>query len=283
MLTLEQENRYFEAIGSANGLNSVQENPCKLLDFNLLKLSAGQEWSSNSAGNEVLAVILGGKCSISVGSASYENIGKRPNVFGGKPYSVYVPPASDFRVVAGAGAVEVALCYAKAKEVAPANVAPFLIKPEQVDSGVWGAANFSRNFHGILVDNVEQPVHRLIVGETFTPSGNWSTYPPHKHEEEKPGQEVFMEEFYYFRSSAPEGFGLLKHYTDDGEIDNVYTVRDNSLLKVERGYHTYVQAPGYSGYYLWFLAGDHRTQNPATDSRYAWVQKTVPLLKQYGL
>jgi 5-deoxy-glucuronate isomerase len=272
--------QYFEAIGNANGLNGVKDNPCKLLDFGLLKLAAGESWHADSNGEEVMAVILGGQCTIEAGTQTFENIGKRPNVFAGKPYAVYVPPATRYSVTAGKGKVEVALCKAKAKDGQSAP-APFLIKPEGVESGIWGAANFSRTFHNVLVET-EQPVHRLIVGETFTPSGNWSTYPPHKHEQEVAGQEVFMEEFYYFKSSAPEGFGLLKHYTEDGSIDNVYTVRDNTLLKVNKGYHTYVEAPGYTGYYLWFLAGDHRTQNPAIDTRLAWVQKTVPMLKQLG-
>jgi 5-deoxy-glucuronate isomerase len=275
------DSKYFEILGCESGLNQVKENPCNLLDFHFLKLANAEEFTGNSANFEIMAVVLGGKCSIAAGEKVFENIGKRSNVFGGKPYAVYIPANTVFRVLAPkVGTVEVALCYAKIKADAP-HPTPFLVTPEQVESGVWGAANFSRTFHSILVDTA-QPVHRLIVGETFTPSGHWSTYPPHKHEQEIPGKEVFMEEFYYFRISTPEGWGLLKHYSEDGEIDHVYTVRDNSLLKASRGYHTYVSAPGYTGYYLWFLAGEHRNQNPAVDPNLAWVNKTVPMLKQLG-
>jgi 5-deoxy-glucuronate isomerase len=278
---MSEDNLYFEKLGREKGLNPVRENPCKLLDFGFLHLANGEEFNDQSGDSEIMVVVLGGKCSVAVGETIFENIGKRPNVFGGKPYAVYVPSNTPFRIVAPKNAVvEVALCYAKAQAGMPAP-APFLVKPEQVESGVWGAANFSRTFHSILVDT-DQPVHRLIVGETFTPSGHWSTYPPHKHEEEIAGKEVFMEEFYYFRISAPEGWGLLKHYSEDGSIDNVYTVRDNNLFKASKGYHTYVSAPGYTGYYLWFLAGNHRNQNPAVDPNLAWVNKTVPMLKQLG-
>ncbi|HEX2912137.1 MAG TPA: 5-deoxy-glucuronate isomerase, partial [Chloroflexia bacterium] len=220
---MTSQTEYFETIGQESGLNGVKDNPCKLLDFGLLELEARQAYSGNSAEYEIVAVILGGKCTIRAGVSNYENIGQRPDVFSGKPYAVYIPPATAFEVSAtGAGKTEVALCKARAKagEAAPQ---PFLVKPEQVESGTWGAANFSRTFHSVLVET-DQPVHRLIVGETFTPSGHWSTYPPHKHEQEVPGKEVFMEEFYFFKSSAPEGWGLLKHYTDDGSINNVYTV-----------------------------------------------------------
>lgn len=269
--------RYFEPLGRENGINTITENPCTLLDFALLKLNAGQEWNGNTEGRECVAVILGGKASFVVGGQSYERIGKRPNVFGGKPYAVYIPPRTPISIC-GHGTVEIALCYASEKGNT-SSPAPFLITPNEVDNGLWGAANFSRNFHGILVET-DQPVHRLIVGETYTPSGNWSTYPPHKHEQEIPGTEVFMEEFYYFRVNTPDGFGLLKHYTDDKSIDSVYTVRDNTILKLDKGYHTYVSAPGYTGYYLWFLAGDHRVQNPQVDPTLAWVGKAAPMLNQ---
>lgn len=78
------------------------------------------------------------------------------------------------------------------------------------------------------------------------------------------------------------GGGLLKHYTDDKMLDTIYTVRDNTIAKLDRGYHTYVSAPGYTGYYLWFLAGDHRNQNPMVDPDLAWLGKTVPMLRQLG-
>jgi 5-deoxy-glucuronate isomerase len=276
------ESTYFETIGRENGLNEVKANSCKLLDFDLLLLNANQEYSSNSGEDEIMAVILGGKCTIAAGENIFENIGQRPDVFSGKPYAVYIPPATAFSVSGPEeGNVEVALCHARAKTGQPTAQA-FLIKPEQIETGTWGAANFSRNFHSVLVET-DEPVHRLIVGETYTPSGHWSTYPPHKHEQEVPGKEVFMEEFYYFKSSAPEGWGLLKHYTEDGSINNVYTVRDNTLFKADKGYHTYVEAPGYTGYYLWFLAGNHRNQNPQVDPDLAWVGQTVPTLKKLGL
>lgn len=270
---------HFEHLTREPGTNGLAENPCKLLDFSFLRLPDHHSHAGNSGEWEILAVILGGRCSATLGNKHHERIGARGNVFGGRPHALYIPPGTDFQFT-GIGTVEIALCMARAK---PGVTAPesFLITPDQVSGGVWGAANFTRNFHALLVDT-DKPVHRLIVGETFTPSGNWSTYPPHKHEQELPGKEVFMEEMYYFRVDAPDGFGLLKHYTDDKSIDTVYTVRDHSICKIDRGYHTYVSAPGYTGYYLWFLAGDHRTQNAFTDPSLGWVGKAVPMLRQLG-
>jgi 5-deoxy-glucuronate isomerase len=114
---------------------SIQSN---LPGFNFLKLANAEEFAGNSANFEIMAVVLGGKCSVAAGEMVFENIGKRPNVFGGKPYAVYIPANTVFRVLAPkAGTVEVALCYAKIKADAPQPY-PFLVTPEQVESGVWG-------------------------------------------------------------------------------------------------------------------------------------------------
>jgi 5-deoxy-glucuronate isomerase len=147
---------------------------------------------------------------------------------------------------------------------------------------VWGAANFSRNFHEILTATMQPdlPAQRLIVGETFTPSGNWSTYPPHKHEHDG-GGEAFHEEMYFFKINTPEGFGILRHY-DRETFEENYTVRNNTILMAPKGYHTFVCAPGYTGYYLWFLAGEHRNQGVSADPDLGWVNKTVPMLKALG-
>lgn len=269
--------KYFTKVPFQTGLNKLDNNPCKLLDFNLLVLPAGQNYSGSTGDREVLAVILGGKATFSAGGKRFEKVGKRPNVFSGKPHCVYLPCGVDYTISAVSG-VEIALTSAPSDLKAE----PYVITPEQVNSGVWGAANFSRNYNEILTatQQPDMPAKRLIVGETFTPGGNWSTYPPHKHEEEKGAVEAFHEEMYYFRVSAPEGFGILRHYGADYE-ENL-TVRDNTIMMAPDGYHTYVCAPGYTSYYLWFLAGEHRMQAVKVDPELAWINKTLPMLKQLG-
>ncbi len=170
---------YFTAVPAHEGINHLPANPCKLLDFQLLILPAGQSYSAATGDREVLAVILGGKGTFRVGGQEFANVGGRPNVFAGNPHAVYMPCGADFTVTAQ-GRLEVGLCSAPS-ELA---TAPYVISPEQVTSGMWGAANFSRNFHQILTlaGQPNLPARRLIVGETYTPSGNWSAYPPHKHE-----------------------------------------------------------------------------------------------------
>ena len=268
---------YFESVPRNPGLNQTPGNTCLWLDFNLLVLEPGKSYENNSGNRELLAVILGGKATFVIGDKRFENVGGRPNVFAGKPHSVYIPCQSRFSITAN-GAVEIGLCSAPSE----LQTAPYVIAPERVATGVWGAANFSRNYHQILTlaSQADLPAKRLIVGETYTPSGNWSTFPPHRHEKDDLPREAHHEEFYFFKVSPADGFGITRYYND--EIDTGFIVKDNTILMVSKGYHTVVSAPGYTTYYLWFLAGDHRVQAVVDDPTHAWVGKTVPMLKALG-
>jgi 5-deoxy-glucuronate isomerase len=269
----------YHALLTANpGINVPTTNPCKLLNFSYLILGANETYSAESGEREFLAVVLGGKASFEINGKRFERVGGRPNVFSGKPHSVYIPAGAQFTIKAE-GAVEIAL------PSAPSNlkVEPYVIPPTQVATGVWGAANFKRNFHQILTlaSQPDLPACRLIVGETYTPSGNWSTYPPHKHQVDNLPREAYHEEMYFFKVNPGDGFGICHYYNEEGEEEN-FTVRDNSIHMMPRGYHTVVSAPGYTTYYLWFLAGNQRVQATLDDPTLGWVSRTVAMLKELG-
>ena len=270
--------RYHCYVPAENGRNTLPVNPCQLLDFSLLKLDAGQSWSGESGDREILAVVLGGRAAFTVGDHKFAQVGARPDVFSGKPHSVYIPAGTRFAVEA-VGAVEVAL------PSAPSDLAvdPYLIEPAQVATGRWGAANFSRSYHQILTEISQPglPAARLIVGETFTPSGNWSTYPPHRHKYDNLPVEARHEEMYYFRVRPGDGFGISRMYTDEGYEEN-FTARDHAMQMLPEGYHTFVSAPGYTTYFLWFLAGTQRMQGALEDASLSWVSRTVPMLRDLG-
>ncbi len=268
---------YFETVPAQPGLNRVASSPFKLLDFQSLILADGETFDAATGDREVLAVLFGGKGTFVVDGQTYANLGGRPNVFNGKPHSVYLPCGTSYTITAH-GRLEVGLVSAPSD----LKTTPYVIGPEKTATGVWGAANFSRNYHQILtqVSQPELPAKRLIVGETYTPSGNWSTYPPHRHERDDLPREAYHEELYAFKVSPADGFGIARYY--NGEIDMGYIVRDNTILMAPNGYHTVVSAPGYTTYYLWALAGNHRTQATADDPALSWVGRTVPMLKALG-
>ena len=270
--------KYHAYLTADQGINSLPKNPCKLLDFNFLKLDAGEEYAAISGGREILAVILGGKADFTVNGTTFKAVGGRPSVFAGKPHSVYIPAGADYTVKA-VGPVEIALPSAPSDE----PIDPYVIEPSKVANGIWGAANFKRYFHQILTlaAQPELPARRLIVGETFTPSGNWSTYPPHKHQVDDLPREAYHEEMYYFKVSPVDGFGICHFYNEEGENEN-FTIRDNSIHMMDKGFHSVVSAPGYITYYLWFLAGNQRVQATVDDPNLGWVGRTVPMLKELG-
>lgn len=273
------EYKYHGYLPVENGRNSLPFNPCELLDFGLLRLEAGQVWSGESGDREILAVILGGKATFTVQEKVFEGVGQRADVFSGRPHSVYIPCGATFSIEA-VEAVEIALPSAPSE----LNVDPYVIAPEQVEQGRWGAANFGRDYHRILTEIAQPdlPARRLIVGETYTPSGNWSTYPPHRHKVDNLPVEAKHEEMYYFRVNPAGGFGVSLVYTDEGYEEN-FTVRDHAMQMMPEGYHTIVSAPGYTTYFLWFLAGTQRTQGALDDPRHKWVGERVNSLRELGL
>lgn len=270
--------RYFTTLSNDSGENLPEDNPCRLLGFSLVNLAAGQEHAGNTGDREICAVVMGGQATFEVGGRRFEKVGGRPSAIAGLPHSVYMPAGVDF-TIRGVTDVQVALPSAPSD----LEIEPYAIGPNLVTTGVWGAANFRRYFRQILTQTGQPqlPARRLIVGETVTPSGNWSTFPPHRHETDDLPREAYHEEMYYFKVAPADGFGICRYYNDD-PLDMNYTVRDNSLLMAPKGYHTVVSAPGYTTYYLWFLAGEHRVQATVDDPALGWVSKTVSMLTELG-
>ncbi|MGJ8454422.1 5-deoxy-glucuronate isomerase [Pseudothermotoga sp. U03pept] len=251
-------------------------NGMKYLGFERLVLPSGSSHTASSKDFEIFLVVLGGKCTVKARNKIFEKIGERRNVFSGKPYAVYLPPRTEFSIEALDFGCEVALTKAFIGE--SVDIEPYLIAPSQVNSGKWGISNYSRTFHQIAVDE-KHPAVKLMVGETFTPSGNWSTYPPHRHEHHNPPEEVFLEEIYYYRVDHPKGWGLARHYSDDKSIDFAGVIRDDTLHLISKGYHTAVAAPGFMVYYLWFLAGEERVQMPYVDPEMRFVDQATKMIK----
>ena len=235
------------------------------LSFENLKLEAGGRREGQTADRELGLVVLGGRCSVESSQGTWRDLGKRAHVFDGKPYTLYLPPRTRFQISTEAGC-DLALCYAQAEEEHDAR----LVTPEQVQVEIRGGGNATRQIHHMI--RPEFPVHRLLIVEVYTPAGNWSSYPPHKHDVHNPPDEVDLEEIYYYRVRRAEGYAIQKVYTRDRRIDATLTVRDGELVLVPEGYHPVVAAHGYDVYYLNALAGSARSMAASDDPDYAWVR-----------
>ena len=197
--------------------------------------------------------------------ASGRESGKRETVFDGLPYTLYLPIHTCFTVTA-TEACDLAFCYCKAEEEYPAR----LVTPSMWELRFVAAATP----HGRSTPccHLSFLAHRLMVVEVFTPAGNWSSFPPHKHDVHNPPGEVDLEEIYYYRIQREEGFAIQKVYTADRRIDETMTVRDGELVLIPEGYHPVVAAHGYDVYYLNALAGSARSLAASDDPNYAWVR-----------
>jgi 5-deoxy-glucuronate isomerase len=215
-------------------------------------------FESDTGDGEIAIVPLSGKCVVEA-DTRYE-LGGRASVFEGMPWALYLPRDTPYRVEAEG---EVAIAGARCEK----RREPVLIRPEDVEVEVRGAGNATRQINHIV--KPEFPAERLLVVEVFTPSGNWSSYPPHKHDEDHPPGEVVLEETYYFRT---DGWAVQRLYSPRHGLDLTETVRDGDLLLVPYGYHTTAAAHGYDLYYLNALAGDRRSMAAADDPDLAWIR-----------
>jgi 5-deoxy-glucuronate isomerase len=237
------------------------------LSLRIRKILRGERLSSETGSSELGIVVLGGRCSVESTAGSWFDFGSRANVFDGLPTALYLPIETKFIVVAETEC-EVALCFSRAEE----KYAAQLIKPEDVEVEVRGGANATRQINHIL--KPEFPAQRLLLVEVYTPSGNWSSYPPHKHDVHSPPDEVDLEELYYYKIDRPEGYAIQRVYTPDGRINQTLTIRDGELVLVPEGYHPVVAAHGYNVYYLNALAGSARSMAASDDPAYAWVRQS---------
>ena len=245
--------------------DQIQSFDYKYLSFENRKLRQGQTYQGATGVNELAMVVLGGTCSVTSSRGEWLRIGARSSVFEGLPYTLYLPVATTFSITADSDC-DLAFCYCRAEEEHPAR----LVTPDEVRIEIRGGGNATRQIHHMLPP--EFPAHRLLVVEVFTPAGNWSSYPPHKHDVHNPPAEVDLEEIYYYRIDRPEGYAIQKVYTADRRIDETLSVRDGELVQIPEGYHPVVAAHGYNVYYLNALAGSARSMAASDDPDYAWVR-----------
>ena len=242
------------------------ERPGDLIGLALSDLDAGQSFES-TGDLETVVVLLGGVVDVEANGESLGSAGGRSSVFEGPGHAVYAPPGTVLRLKATTPA-QIAIATAPAGQGAPLKAR--IIGPGDQRLADVGKGNWSRTVRTIL--GPEHAAGRLLLGETINPPGNWSSYPPHKHDREAPPEEVRLEEVYFFKVDPPEGFGVQVRYDDAGT--EAFTVRDGDSAVIRSGYHPLVAAPGYSLYYLWVMAGDGRQMIPHFDPAYAWVQKS---------
>jgi 5-deoxy-glucuronate isomerase len=246
--------------------------------FQVRRLRAGQAWSFETGGHELAIVPLGGVVGVESNRGRWPSIGGRANVFAGLPHALYLSRETSFTVTAQ-GDAEFAVAWVAATE----DREPRLVTPADVPIEIRGGDHATRQINGILPPGF--PCQRMVVVEVYTPGGNWSSYPPHKHDIHKTDAqgkvlEADLEEVYYYKIDRPEGFAFQRIYTDPESplhragypIDAVVVARNDDAVLIPEGYHPVGSPPGYMTYYLNILAGSAQSLANTEDPHHAWVR-----------
>lgn len=253
--------------------------PVEHVDFGILRLEDGQSHESVSDSHEVGLVILAGTATVQVDDQTWDDLGGRTTVFDGRATGVYVPLGSRLRVQATSPALEVAICRCTTSMRYPVRI----VRPQDVVAREVGGPGFQRYVHDILGSNIE--AGSMLVGETFTVAGNWSSFPPHKHDVEALPDEVQQEELYFYKIRPAEGFGLQYLYSRPdsprGALEEAIPLHEDDITLMPFGYHPVAAPPGYDVYYLWFLAGNTRLMRPNDDPVHTWIKHQPPQDRSY--
>lgn len=238
-----------------------------------LRLNAGERYDGSVGEHEHVSVILGGRCTIRTSAGDFPNIGRRPNVFSGMPWALYLPRRTRFEIEALTDGLEIASCWVPTDQDHPAR----LVTPADSTIEIRGGGNATRQINSIIPPGFD--CHRLVCVEVYTPPGNWSSYPPHKHDVHREADdgtllEADLEEIYFYKIDKPDGYAYQRVYTGDRRIDGLMMAQNHDAVLVPEGYHPVVSAHGYTTYYLNFLAGSAQSLANTDDPTYRWIKDT---------
>jgi 5-deoxy-glucuronate isomerase len=258
---------------------SPKNSRLKYLTFGLVSLFGETlEYRSHLKEEEAILTLIQGEGTVEIredtGTKLQFPIGPRTNPFAEKASMVYVPPKASFRVISKEGGMELAFHKAPARKQGFA----LHIRPEDISTAPTGKDSWRRDIS--LGTTMDLPIQRLVIGETVSAAGNWSSYPPHKHDERNLPAEYPLEEIYYFLVNPDQGFGLMRVYDPpkrrDGQ-DEAFVIQNGDTVVISRGYHPVVAAPGYQLYYLYALAGRERYHGTwSDDPAHQWVRDAKP-------
>ena len=245
---------------------SAESAGWRYVGFSLYRLEPGQSVADQTGSSEVILVLVEGHAQITAAGQDWGQMGDRMDVFEKTPpHCLYVPNDSDWRASAST-ACTLAVCKAPGKG---GHVAKRL-GPDNITLTPRGTGNNTRYINNIAMEGLDV-ADSLLVTEVFTPSGNWSSYPSHRHDEDDFPNMTYLEETYYHRLDPAQGFGIQRVYTEDGALDETMTVKNHDVTLVPRGHHPCAAPYGYDMYYLNVMAGPIRKWRFKNDPDHDWI------------
>ena len=235
-------------------------------------LAPGGALAFETSSDEVIVLPLAGAFEVTADGRAYRLAG-RDSVWAGPSDFLYVPPGSSVEVTS-AGGGRFAVAAARAKSRYPVRY----VAADAVAIELRGAGACSREVRN-FASALQFEAVRLIAVEVLTPGGNWGSYPPHKHDEEREIETELEEIYHYIVADGPTGPGLAYQHiygTTDRPIDLLTTVATGDTVLVPHGWHgPAMAAPGYDLYYLNVMAGPgERAWRAPDDPSHTWVRET---------
>ena len=242
----------------------------QFLNFQARLMKEGEKWTSNTEGNEYAIILLGGNYSVKTNRGSWETVNGRKDVFSGIAHSLYLPRNTEFELRAESDVLDIAYGWCETDQDHPACFK----SPEEAAIEIRGGDNATRQINSLIQPGFD--CHRLVSVEVYTPSGNWSSFPAHKHDARKvDGKgnvvEACLEETYFYKIDKPQGFAIQQIYTDDRSLDEIAVARNNDVVLVPEGYHPVAAGHGYNVYYLNFLTGSDQSLANTDDPDHKWI------------
>jgi 5-deoxy-glucuronate isomerase len=217
------------------------------LNMEVRLMRKGETWQGDTGENEYAFILLSGNYSASTNRGSWQTTNGRKGVFEGIAHSLYLPRHTSFTIIADSELLDIAAGWCLATEDFPAR---FKL-PEEAAIEIRGGDNATRQINSLVEPGFG--CSKIIAVEVYTPSGNWSSFPAHKHDERKVDTngvvtEACLEEFYFYKIDKKTGYALQHVYTSDRSINELMQLRTNDLALIPKGYHPVVAAHGYNCY-----------------------------------
>jgi len=240
----------------------------RYVGFELFRLAAGETAAEATGDKEVILVLVEGKAKCQADGSDFGELGERMSCFEKKaPHCLYVPAGAEWSATATTDCT-LAVCTAPGKPGRKAQV----IGPSGIELVQRGKGANTRYIHAIAMED-RDIADSLLVTEVYTPQGNWSSYPPHRHDVDDYPETTYLEETYYHRLNPAQGFGFQRVFTEDGEIDEAMAVSDHDVVLVPKGHHPVGAPYGYDMYYLNVMAGPQRKWRFKNHPDHDWIMQ----------
>ncbi len=240
------------------------------LSFEARQMKNQSVWSHNTEDNEMVVVLLSGNYKLSSNRGGWETKNGRKDVFSGVAHTLYLPPYSEFKLIATSEVLDIAYGWCKSDEDFPAK----FVTPEETQVVIFGGDNATRQFNDLVPPGFG--CSKIVSREVYTPSGNWSSFPAHKHDErilDDKGNvlEPIQEETYFYKFQKSEAYAIQQVYTKDRSLDEMVRAKHNDVVLIPKGFHPVVAEHGFHCYYLNFLAGTDQCLANTTDPDHEWI------------